>query len=265
MGDIKGSFVKQQIQNLNQVSPQTKSPEIKKSVEPSIGQSEFESRRAKFEKAPPKQSELEEETLSQMESLINQISPGELIDNSHLFGKSGLLQLDTKPNPENSADLDEQEVDLIEEVEIEEQPLSANLNLPPQTLPLKEEQEPQLEKESIPQAKNDTAPLNQPQILPPSQNIESEEEVTEVENIAENANSNLPKPLPQHPDVDKSQEQESEEPIQQVQPKSQPVPGSELPMVERPSSPLHNRPVPIPQPKKQALNAEFEGSEAEEV
>ncbi|MGE3724156.1 MAG: hypothetical protein AB7I41_01295 [Candidatus Sericytochromatia bacterium] len=234
-------------------------------VEPSIGQSEFESRRAKFEKAPPKQSELEEETRSQMESMINQISPQELINNSQLFGKTGLLPLDSKPNPENSADLDQVEVDLIEEVEIEEQPLSANLNLPPQTLPLNEEQDSQLEKESLPQAKNDTAPLNQPQSQPPSQNIESEEEVTEVENSAENANSNMPKPLPQHPDVDKTVEQESVEPLQESQPKSRLVPGSELPIVERPSSPLHNRPVPIPQPKQQALNAEFEGSEAEEV
>ncbi|MEZ0368382.1 MAG: hypothetical protein ACAI44_04760 [Candidatus Sericytochromatia bacterium] len=69
MANITGSFVSQQIQNLNQLKTQ-QAPQTEQSrpSEPSIGKSVFQARQAMFEKNAPKDAKLGDDRLAKLES-----------------------------------------------------------------------------------------------------------------------------------------------------------------------------------------------------
>ncbi|MEZ0373183.1 MAG: hypothetical protein ACAI44_29090 [Candidatus Sericytochromatia bacterium] len=88
---IKGSFVSQQIQNLNQLKTQ-QAPQTKQTrpSEPSIGQSGFQARRAMFEKSAPKDAKPGEGMRTKLESGLDTVTGKDLNSKLGSFRPKGL-------------------------------------------------------------------------------------------------------------------------------------------------------------------------------
>jgi len=171
MGDINSSFVKQQIQNLNQVKPQQTQNTEKKPVESSIGQTEFQARKAKFEKQTSNKPQLEEDVRGQVESGLNEISGEKLQKNFKLFESTFIGDAEKASSaeppsfPEHPKQVQMPQHPHVEEIDLEEEQNDGKETEESPSLTVKE----------------------------PSQPVS-----TEVGN-AEMASSNEPPRLPQHP------------------------------------------------------------------
>ncbi|MBT9545716.1 MAG: hypothetical protein IV090_10045 [Candidatus Sericytochromatia bacterium] len=171
MGDINSSFVKQQIQNLNQVKPQQTQNTEKKPVESSIGQTEFQARKAMFEKQTSREPELGQEIRGQVESGLNEISGEKLQKNFKLFESTFIGDAEKASSaeppsfPEHPKQVQMPQHPHVEEIDLEEEQNDGKETEESPSLTVKE----------------------------PSQPVS-----TEVGN-AEMASSNEPPRLPQHP------------------------------------------------------------------
>ena len=171
MGDIQNSFVKQQIQNLNQVKPQQTQTTEKKPLESSIGQTEFQARKAQFEKQTSNKPQLEEDVRGQVESGLNEISGEKLQKNFKLF--------------ESTFIGDAERASSAEPPTFPEHP--KQVEMPPH---------PHVEEIDLEEEQNDN---NETEELPSLTVKETSQPVSTEVRDAEMASSNEPPRLPQHP------------------------------------------------------------------
>lgn len=222
MGNIKGSFIKQQIQNLNQIKQQSQTQEVSKKVETTIGQTEFQARKAMFEKEAPKESNLSEETVKHLESRLEQVTSQDLSNKSSLLRPSSLTK----------------------QLEQETQEVESSADEADHTT------------NSRPQVSPPVTQVNQNQV----EDLDELDE-NESENIADNANSTHKPLMPLHPHVNESEENEQEhDESNQVNLKPSIVPGSELDESEGQTStvnrPTHANQLPVNQLETESKEVE---------
>lgn len=175
MGNITNSFVKQQIQSLNQLKTQSTATIEKTPLAPSIGQTEFQARKALFEKQTSREPQLGEETREQLGSGLNQISGEKLQKHFQLFEKTFKV---IQPQEEEEC---QQEVSDTEESH------AVTLKQAPQSLSQEEE-------EGEAEMAISVQPLQRPQ-HPHVEEIDHEEEQTdgqEEPKLEQNEQSNRP-------------------------------------------------------------------------
>lgn len=177
MGNINGSFVKQQIQNLNQV--QTQQNRGTTSQVQTIGQSVFQARRQVFEQTGTKSKEITEDSIQNLESRLNQLTSKQLSNKFSSMPSVGLnRQLE---------EISEQESECQGEAEMatSQMPTVTPPSAPPPSLTVSQR------RDQIEQGEAEMANSTRPSIVKPQ--VQEDQEEHEIEDLQEGFQQEQPR------------------------------------------------------------------------